>query len=60
MWELQIGLAKCIARLVTTMKKMTGGGEEADGAIGDSTEIDPLFMRSLCEVVKCSEEMQCD
>ena len=56
--DLQVGLAKCIARLVVTMKKLTGG-EAADKAISEGLEIDPLFMRSLCEVVRCSEEMQC-
>ncbi|KAF4869341.1 hypothetical protein CGCSCA1_v011436 [Colletotrichum siamense] len=51
--DLQIGIRRCIARLVATLRS-----EGADGPLaGESVnEIDPLIMRSLCEIVKCCEE----
>ncbi|KAL3301611.1 hypothetical protein RB213_003290 [Colletotrichum asianum] len=51
--DLQIGIRRCIARLVATLR-----AEGADGPLaGESVnEIDPLIMRSLCEIVKCCEE----
>ncbi|TEA13047.1 hypothetical protein C8034_v005270 [Colletotrichum sidae] len=51
--DLQIGLRRCVARLVATLR-----AEGSDGPLaGDSVnEIDPLIMRSLCEIVKCCEE----
>ncbi|KAF9879560.1 hypothetical protein CkaCkLH20_03103 [Colletotrichum karsti] len=51
--DLQIGIRRCIARLVATLR-----AEGSDGPLaGESVnEIDPLIMRSLCEIVKCCEE----
>ncbi|CAJ2503703.1 Uu.00g110970.m01.CDS01 [Anthostomella pinea] len=55
--EIRLGLAKCIARLVSTLRQAgtDGGGEMADKG-GVKPEEDPLFMRSLCEIVRCCEE----
>ncbi|KAK1482291.1 hypothetical protein CTAM01_13641 [Colletotrichum tamarilloi] len=52
--ELQQGLSRCIAHLVTTLR---AGGSGRSMAGGDLiNEVDPLVMRSLCEIVKCCEE----
>jgi hypothetical protein len=55
MRELQEGLAKCIARLVATMKLTGNDCGNAPRGAEDAREIDPLFVRSLCEVVRCCE-----
>ncbi|KAL0937438.1 uncharacterized protein CTRU02_207169 [Colletotrichum truncatum] len=51
--DLLIGLRRCIARLVATLR-----AEASDGLLaGDPVnEIDPLIMRSLCEIVRCCED----
>ncbi|KAF6835499.1 hypothetical protein CMUS01_05767 [Colletotrichum musicola] len=51
--DLVMGLRRCVARLVATLR-----AEGSDGPLaGESVnEIDPLIMRSLCEIVKCCEE----
>ncbi|KZL87880.1 hypothetical protein CI238_08715 [Colletotrichum incanum] len=51
--ELQHGLRRCIARLVTTLRVE---GTESPVAGEQVNEVDPLVMRSLCEIVKCCEE----
>ncbi|KAK1968692.1 hypothetical protein LY78DRAFT_573635 [Colletotrichum sublineola] len=52
--ELQLGLHQCIARLVTTLRGEGGTeGHVAGDAAGD---VDPLVLRSLCEIVRCCEE----
>ncbi|OHE99806.1 hypothetical protein CORC01_04942 [Colletotrichum orchidophilum] len=52
--ELQQGLSRCIARLVTTLRAEGSGGSVVGGDL--INEVDPLVMRSLCEIVKCCEE----
>ncbi|KAI5925732.1 hypothetical protein F4810DRAFT_708248 [Camillea tinctor] len=59
--EVRLGLARCIARLVATLRQngTTDGGESGGaGSWGGSLkpEEDPLFMRALCEIVRCCEE----
>ncbi|GJC97443.1 hypothetical protein ColKHC_06269 [Colletotrichum higginsianum] len=51
--DLQHGLHRCIARLVTTLRVEGSEGPIAGEPIND---VDPLVMRSLCEIVKCCEE----
>ncbi|GKT42600.1 uncharacterized protein ColSpa_02781 [Colletotrichum spaethianum] len=51
--ELQNGLHRCIARLVTTLRV---DGNEGPIAGESVNEVDPLVLRSLCEIVKCCEE----
>ena len=53
--DLRDGLAKCIANLVSTLK-LTGGGEQDAPIMTDGLkDLDPLLLRSLCEVVRCYE-----
>ncbi|KAI1494556.1 hypothetical protein F5X96DRAFT_676359 [Biscogniauxia mediterranea] len=61
--EVRLGLARCIARLVATLRQngMSESGESGGaggGSWGGSVkpEEDPLFMRALCEIVRCCEE----
>ncbi|KAK1980243.1 hypothetical protein LZ30DRAFT_629632 [Colletotrichum cereale] len=52
--ELQLGLHRCISRLVTTLR---AEGTEGPVATGEPAgEVDPLVLRSLCEIVRCCEE----
>ncbi|WQF82907.1 hypothetical protein CDEST_07921 [Colletotrichum destructivum] len=51
--DLQHGLHRCIARLVTTLRAEGSEGPIAGEPVND---VDPLVMRSLCEIVKCCEE----
>ncbi|KAK2039241.1 hypothetical protein LZ31DRAFT_634863 [Colletotrichum somersetense] len=52
--ELQLGLHRCIARLVTTLR---GEGATEGPVAGDAaSDVDPLVLRSLCEIVRCCEE----
>lgn len=57
--DLQLSLARCIARIVSTLRNNPADGDEmailADEEVS-STEIDPLLVRTLCEVVRCCEE----
>ncbi|KAI9163931.1 hypothetical protein HJFPF1_05565 [Paramyrothecium foliicola] len=55
--EIQAGLMRCIARLVATARLVaeSGTGEERLVEMGAS-EVDMLLTRSLCEVVRLSEE----
>ncbi|KAI2617156.1 hypothetical protein GGR54DRAFT_216391 [Hypoxylon sp. NC1633] len=55
--DLRLGLARCISRLVATLR-MTNGGSAAgtDGVVQPKREEDPDFMRALCEIVRLSEE----
>ncbi|RYP61608.1 hypothetical protein DL771_010060 [Monosporascus sp. 5C6A] len=57
--ELRIGLAKCVARLVATLR-LASYGRVGDGPLppDQQVRIDPLFMRALCELVRCNEERQ--
>ncbi|KAI1500646.1 hypothetical protein F5X99DRAFT_409869 [Biscogniauxia marginata] len=60
--EVRLGLARCIARLVATLRQNssadTSEGSGGAGSWGGSLkpEEDPLFMRALCEIVRCCEE----
>ncbi|KAI0385202.1 hypothetical protein F5Y04DRAFT_207766 [Hypomontagnella monticulosa] len=51
--DLRLGLARCLSRLVATLR-MTNAGP--DGAEQAKREEDPDFMRALCEIVRLSEE----
>ncbi|KAI5867615.1 hypothetical protein GGS23DRAFT_602635 [Durotheca rogersii] len=55
--DLRLGLAKCISRLVATLR-MTNSGHitGADVSSQRKREDDPDFMRALCEIVRLSEE----
>ncbi|RYP48516.1 hypothetical protein DL768_005595 [Monosporascus sp. mg162] len=57
--DLRIGLAKCVARLVATLR-LASYGRVGDGPLppDQQVRIDPLFMRALCELVRCNEERQ--
>ncbi|KAH6686727.1 hypothetical protein F5X68DRAFT_261744 [Plectosphaerella plurivora] len=57
--ELQLALGRCIARIVTALR----AGVEGDDAIllltdedPKITEIDPVLIRTLCEMVRCCED----
>ncbi|KAK9425202.1 hypothetical protein SUNI508_03342 [Seiridium unicorne] len=54
--DLRLGLAKCIARIVGTLRLTSS--EELGTSVKpvDIRDIDPLFIRALCEVVRCNEE----
>lgn len=56
--DLRYGLAKCIARLVGTLRLTTGEtlAQSTSMRPGDIKDVDPLFIRALCEVVRCNEE----
>ncbi len=54
--EIRLGLASCIRELLRTLKLTTAGRESTrmtDAAVRD---VDPVLMRSLCEVVRLREE----
>ncbi|KAL1882043.1 hypothetical protein VTK73DRAFT_2757 [Phialemonium thermophilum] len=61
--ELHAGLGKCIASLVSTLK-LTGDSNESFHEAHDimavkpdlAGDLEPLLLRALCEVVRCSEE----
>ncbi|KAK1990614.1 hypothetical protein LX36DRAFT_592241 [Colletotrichum falcatum] len=52
--ELQLGLHRCIARLVATLR--AEGATECPIAGEAAGDVDPLVLRSLCEIVRCCEE----
>ncbi|KAK8099229.1 uncharacterized protein PG998_012470 [Apiospora kogelbergensis] len=68
--ELRLGLAKCIARLIVTIRLtshdhssgtpmgMGMGGSPSSRSLNDESQqhIDPYLIRSLCEIVRSSEE----
>ncbi|KAI1803877.1 hypothetical protein F4811DRAFT_309494 [Daldinia bambusicola] len=54
--DLRLGLARCISRLVATLR-MTNGSPTCPDETGQAKrEEDPDFMRALCEIVRLSEE----
>ncbi|KAL2757667.1 hypothetical protein ACRALDRAFT_2032524 [Sodiomyces alcalophilus JCM 7366] len=58
MRELQIGLARCIGKLVSTLRAGPDEGDELPMLAGEcpkAGEIDPLLVRTLCEIVRCCE-----
>ncbi|KAI1379767.1 hypothetical protein F4677DRAFT_294346 [Hypoxylon crocopeplum] len=55
--DLRLGLARCISRLVATLRMANGGpATGTDGERQPKREEDPDFMRALCEIVRLSEE----
>ncbi|KAI0119511.1 hypothetical protein F4814DRAFT_244092 [Daldinia grandis] len=54
--DLRLGLARCISRLVATLRVTNGSLAGPDGAGQMKREEDPDFMRALCEIVRLSEE----
>lgn len=55
--DMQSGLMRCIRRLVATAKLMSEDGTCEDRAIEEEArDVDSLLVRSLCELVKVSEE----
>ncbi|KAL5611469.1 uncharacterized protein BROUX77_001625 [Berkeleyomyces rouxiae] len=55
MSELQVGLSKCIARLVVTMRGNVQDAGYSD-LVEETMEVDPLLLRSLNEIVRRCEE----
>ncbi|KAI2637692.1 hypothetical protein GGS26DRAFT_580854 [Hypomontagnella submonticulosa] len=51
--DLRLGLARCLSRLVATLRMTNCGPESGEQA---KREEDPDFMRALCEIVRLSEE----
>lgn len=58
--DLQLGLARCIARLVTTLRAAPSEEDEAEMLADEDNvncgEVDPLLVRTLCEIVRCCED----
>ncbi|KAI0844314.1 hypothetical protein F5Y00DRAFT_202174 [Daldinia vernicosa] len=54
--DLRLGLARCISRLVATLRVTNGSPAGPDGAGQMKQEENPDFMRALCEIVRLSEE----
>lgn len=54
--DLRLGLAKCIARLIGTLRLTSNEDMGTSAKPVDVRDIDPLFIRALCEVVRCNEE----
>ncbi|KAI1206755.1 uncharacterized protein F4807DRAFT_222366 [Annulohypoxylon truncatum] len=55
--DLRLGLARCISRLVATLRMSNGGPSAGTDSGGKPRrEEDPDFMRALCEIVRLSEE----
>ncbi|KAI2466740.1 hypothetical protein F4781DRAFT_434054 [Annulohypoxylon bovei var. microspora] len=55
--DIRLGLARCISRIVATLR-MSNGGPAANTDSGGKPrrEEDPDFMRALCEIVRLSED----
>ncbi|RSL87019.1 hypothetical protein BHE90_003328 [Fusarium euwallaceae] len=55
--NIESGLLRCISRLVATAKMMTEEGSAEDRMVDvEPQEVDMIFVRSLCEIVRISEE----
>ncbi|KAH6645840.1 hypothetical protein BKA67DRAFT_87679 [Truncatella angustata] len=54
--DLRLGLAKCIARLVGTLRLASSEDFSTSSKPVDGKDIDSMFIRALCEVVRCNEE----
>ncbi|KAI0012078.1 hypothetical protein F4779DRAFT_125990 [Xylariaceae sp. FL0662B] len=59
--DLRLGLARCIVRLVATLRLANSGqlpssASTVDGIAPARREEDPDFMRALCEIVRVCEE----
>ncbi|KAF4982943.1 hypothetical protein FZEAL_1513 [Fusarium zealandicum] len=56
--NIESGLLRCISRLVATAKMMAEEGSGEDSMLDiEPQEVDMIFVRSLCEIVRISEEM---
>ena len=56
--DIQAGLLRCIVRLIATAKLMVESGSDEEGVVeGDVKNVDVLFTKSLCEIVRISEEV---
>ena len=55
--NIESGLLRCISRLVATAKMMAEEGSGEDRLVDvEPQEVDIIFVRSLCEIVRISEE----
>ncbi|KAI0838327.1 hypothetical protein F5Y06DRAFT_56113 [Hypoxylon sp. FL0890] len=54
--DLRLGLARCISRLVATLRRTNGSPATSTDNGQSKREEDPDFMRALCEIVRLSEE----
>jgi hypothetical protein len=54
--ELLTGLARCIARLVTTLRAGTHEPMAVPSTVNEKMEMDVFLFRSLCEIVRRAEE----
>lgn len=58
--ELRLGLARCVARLVATLRVTSSSYSELGSPDGSppkrNVSVDPFFIRSLCELVRACEE----
>lgn len=55
--NIESGLLRCISRLVATAKMMAEEGSGEDRLVDvEPQEVDMIFVRSLCEIVRISEE----
>ncbi|KAH7316767.1 hypothetical protein B0I35DRAFT_409931 [Stachybotrys elegans] len=55
--DLEMGLMRCIARLVATARSGAEGGKTEDRLIEvDAKEVDVPLIRSLCEIVRLGED----
>ena len=55
--DIQAGLMRCIMRLIATAKLMSENGTTEDSVVEMETgEVDVLFTRSLCEIVRMAED----
>ncbi|KAF5005672.1 hypothetical protein FDECE_7906 [Fusarium decemcellulare] len=56
--NIESGLLRCISRLVATAKMMAEEGSGEDSMVDvEPQEVDMIFVRSLCEIVRISEEV---
>ncbi|KAK5662818.1 hypothetical protein OQA88_6229 [Cercophora sp. LCS_1] len=58
--DVQVGLGRCINNLIATLKSTMQNPAAGKGSVfaqsRDSEAADPLLLRALCEVVRCSED----
>lgn len=55
--NIEAGLLRCISRLVATARMMVEGGNGEEIMMNvEPQEVDMIFLRSLCEIVKINEE----
>ena len=55
--NIESGLMRCIVRLIATAKMMSKDGTEEERLVEvEPSEMDMIFVRSLCEIVRIAEE----